>query len=63
MTVLHEVSRRYTYDNFQITIQGVRQLEVSKSGNHRLITEDKHLHIVKPGWIHIEIVSTKGWEM
>lgn len=61
---LTEIARTYTFPNDEtITIEAVRQLKISASGNHRLITEDKRLHIVKKGWMHIEIQSDKGWEL
>jgi len=61
---LTEDVRVYTFANEQtVTIEKVRNLAISASGNHRLITEDKRLHIVPKGWLHIEIQSEKGWEL
>ena len=61
---LTEIARTYVFPNQEtITIEAVRELRISASGNHRLKTEDDRLHIIKPNWLHIEIQSEKGWEL
>ncbi|MCW4014023.1 MAG: hypothetical protein NWF07_13705 [Candidatus Bathyarchaeota archaeon] len=61
---LNEQSRTYDFGNGKIVaLQNVTELIVkSKSGNHRLKTGDGKLHIVPPGWIHIEIVDEEKHE-
>lgn len=58
--VLHETSRTYTYSGCEpIRLENVIELVVTNSGNHRIKTRDAHgrvkLHILAPGWVHIEI--------
>ena len=61
---LTEIARTYTFPNGDtITIEQVRKLKISASGNHRLTTANKRLHIVRNNWLHIEIQSAKGWEL
>lgn len=61
---LNEIARTYTFPNGdRITIEQVRELQISASDNHRLVTEDGRLHVVRGNWIHIEIQSEKGWEL
>ena len=63
MPKLTEDCRVYTFPGQEtIIIEKVRILKVSASGNHRLTTEDKRLHIISKGWLHIEIMTKKGWE-
>lgn len=51
-----ERKRTYNYPNgAKVALFGVTHLEVRSSGTHRLKTADQHLHIVQPGWVHIEI--------
>lgn len=58
---LDEKERIYTYPGGdKVTLRGVRELIVSKSGNHRLKAVDG-LHIVPPGWIHVHIPDGKEW--
>lgn len=57
--------RIYTFPSGQnVMIEKPRELFVSKdSGNHRIKSKDGRLHIVPPGWLHIEIDSEVGeWE-
>lgn len=64
-TPITENSRVYTFpNNEEITITKAREIFVSEtSGNHRIKTEDGKLHIIKSGWLHIEIDSEVGkWE-
>jgi len=64
MPKIHEILRTYHFpDGHVVSIPNVRHLKVSDSGNHRIITSNKNLHIVPTGWNHIEIKSNKGWEM
>lgn len=59
---LNEQRRTYTFPDKVVTLRDVSELIVRPSGDHRLKTRDGHLHIVPPGWRHIEIVdSTKEW--
>lgn len=60
-----EVGRTYNFpDGSCITIPGVTHIAVRPSGNHRLTTQDGNLHIVKDGWIHIEIVGgPEHWQL
>lgn len=61
---LNEDARTYVFPGGDtITIEAVRELRISASGNHRLITADRRLHIIKPNWLHIEIQSKKSWEL
>lgn len=61
---LTENARTYTFWHGQsITVESVRELKISASGNHRLKTVDGKLHIIPTGWLHIEIDSDKGWEL
>lgn len=61
---LNEITRTYTFpDGSRITIEAVRELQISASDNHRLKTADGRLHVVRGTWIHIEIQSEKGWEL
>lgn len=65
MPKIHEILRTYHFPHDEtVIIPYVRHLKVSEgSGNHRIITKNKHLHIIPTGWLHIEIQSNKGWEM
>jgi hypothetical protein len=38
----------------KIEVNGVISINVSKSGTHRLNTDDGKKHLIKPGWLHIE---------
>ena len=62
---LNENVRTYTFLHGQsVTIEKVRELRLSASGNHRLKTADGKLHIIPGGWLHIEIDSeVKEWEL
>jgi hypothetical protein len=58
-TLIHgERQRTYRFpgDEF-VRIVGVVELSVRESGNHRLKDSSGKLHIVRAGWIHIEIVA------
>ena len=61
-TKLNEKSRRYSFPGNWITLHDVTELFVSESGNHRLKTADGKLHIISPGWNHIEIVPGENQE-
>jgi hypothetical protein len=64
-TKITENTRTYTFpDDEIITIHKAREIFVSEtSGNHRIKSEDGKLHIIKNGWLHIEIDSEVGkWE-
>lgn len=52
-----EKSRTYVWPDGQtIKLMDVTHFKLSPmSGNHRLKTADGHVHIVAPGWRHIEI--------
>lgn len=50
-----EAKRTYTFPNGTVELENVSELTVSKSGTHRLKTQDGILHIVPVGWLHIEI--------
>ena len=68
MGQIHKLSenvRTYTFGHGQaITIEKVKELRLSASGNHRLKTEDGKLHIIPSGWLHIEIDSKiQEWEL
>jgi hypothetical protein len=53
---LKEKQRVYYFpNNEKVVLNNVVELIVRESGTHRLKTEDKKLHIIPPGWIHIEI--------
>jgi hypothetical protein len=57
---LNEDKRVYTFPGgYKIELNNVTEFFVSNSGNHRLKTADGKLHIVAPGWIHIEITDQK----
>lgn len=58
---LKESKRVYHFPNNEtVVLENVTELIVSASGNHRLKTADKKLHIVPTGWNHIEI-HEKDW--
>ena len=64
MPKVTEINRVYTFkDEQSIIVPKVRNIEISASGNHRLITADHRLHIIPKGWLHIVINSKNGWEM
>ena len=44
----------------RVDLKDVVSINVSKSGTHRLNTEDGKKHIVPPGWIHIEF-EAEDW--
>ena len=52
---LNEKVRRYLFPDTGFTLYDVTELIVSDSGNHRIKTKDGKLHIISPGWVHIEI--------
>lgn len=53
-------TRTYTFPNGKVTLEGVKDINVSKSGTHRINTVDGKKHIIPPGWIHIEF-DAKSW--
>lgn len=62
--MLHEIERVYIFpDDQELSIIKVRDVKVSESGGHRLTCDNKQLVYVRPGWLGIEIESTKGWEV
>ena len=63
MNFEHEVRRTYIFpDQQSIIIEGVKELQVSDSGNHRITTKKGKLYIIKSNWIGISIVSDSGFE-
>jgi len=44
-----------------VTIDYPKELIVRPSGTHRIIDRENHLHVISAGWLHIDIISTKGW--
>lgn len=53
---LNEKQRVYHFpNNSSVVLNNVVELIVRDSGTHRIKTEDKKLHIIPTGWIHIEI--------
>lgn len=61
-TLVHpEKTRVYTYPGGdRVELKEVTGVAVSASGNHRVETADGHLHVVAPGWLHIE-VEAEDW--
>lgn len=45
-----------------VELANVTHFLARESGTHRLKTADNKLHIVPPGWIHIEI-ETADWTL
>jgi hypothetical protein len=57
---LTEKERIYVFpNNEKVVLKNVTELIVRDSGTHRLKTADGKLHIVRNGWIHIEIDETE----
>ena len=53
-----EVKRTYVFPfGDRLDVKGVSHIAVRPSGNHRLITEDGSLVIVKGDWLAIEITG------
>lgn len=53
---LKEKQRIYFFpNNDKVVLNKVTELIVRESGTHRIKTEDKKLHVIPSGWIHIEI--------
>lgn len=53
---LKEKQRIYFFpSNNKVVLNKVTELIVRESGTHRIKTEDKKLHVIPTGWIHIEI--------
>lgn len=62
ITKLNEQKRVYHFPQGEsVILEKVVELKVSDSGNHRLKTSDKKLHIIPTGWIHIEIYDATDW--
>ena len=59
-TPVHEQNRTYTFPNGTVSLEGIVDINVSKSGTHRINTKDGKKHIIPPGWIHIEF-DAKDW--
>lgn len=66
--MLHENERTYYFPvegsdkHSELHVGFVRELEVSKSGGHRITCASGLLVYVPSGWIGIEIDSDEGWE-
>lgn len=59
-TTLTEKERIYVFpNNEKVVLKNVTELIVRDSGTHRLKTADGKLHIVRDGWIHVEIDETE----
>lgn len=58
---VEEIKRRYIFVGKDIELEGVKEIIVSHSGNHRIKTLDNKLHIISPGWLEIEITSDRDW--
>ena len=65
VTKLDKQDRSYVFPGGdEICLFNVVELIVSESGNHRLKTSDRGLHIVAPGWLHISIAKESGeWSL
>lgn len=59
ITELDEKSRTYFFIGRDLVFHNVTELEVRKSGTHRLKTADGKLHVVAPGWLAITIEDDK----
>ena len=63
VTLLHEISRRYIFPKGEfIEIGAVVDLEVSKSGGHRITTSSGEMFYIPFTWLAIKIDSHDGWE-
>ena len=61
---LERQKRTYYFPgNEKVELENVTELIVTESGNHRLKTADDKLHIIPPGWIHIEIYDQTEWNI
>ena len=59
---LNEQKRVYHFPGGEtVILENVTELKVSASGNHRLKTADKKLHVIPTGWLHIEIYDEAEW--
>jgi hypothetical protein len=54
---INEQNRTYHFPKGTVTINGVKSINVSKSGTHRINTTDNKKHIVPSGWLHIEFTA------
>lgn len=55
---LSEKERVYHFANGEkVILTNVVELVTRISGNHRIKTADGKLHIVSPGWLHVEITD------
>lgn len=58
-----ERSRLYTFQGGErVRLENVTHFVARESGTHRLKTQDGKLHIVPPGWLHVEI-DADGWTL
>lgn len=57
---INEQSRIYTFPSGKVAINGIKSINVSKSGTHRINTDDGKKHIISSGWLHIEF-DAKEW--
>jgi hypothetical protein len=60
-TKVESQNRTYIFPKGEkVHLKNVHSIHVSKSGTHRINTEDGKKHIVPTGWIHIEF-DAKKW--
>lgn len=58
-----EQNRTYVYSNgFKYKIEGVTEINISKSGHHRINCLNGEKFLVAPGWIVIEL-EMDHWSM
>ena len=63
MVELQETSRTYIFPNKeQHEVYNVVDLQVSKSGGHRLTCANGAMVYIPFKWIAIQIISNHGWE-
>lgn len=60
--MLHENKRTYIFPHGEFEVNLVRQIQVSKSGGHRLTCKSGLMVYVPSGWMGIFINSKHGWE-
>ena len=51
---IKEQNRTYHFPDYDVVLKGVEEINISKSGTHRINTSDGKKHIIPPGWKHIE---------
>lgn len=63
-TLVHEINRTYIFPNAQeLSLDSIKKINVSKSGGHRLINDQKTMFYIPPTWLGIRIKSNKSWEI